>query len=333
MGSPAGQPTAPARRGPSATPAPPPGRRHERTATFAVGIALLLLAAAYLVLHFAPVPGQPRLAGPALVVVILLLGLAQLGLLFRGSAAATSREAPAAASAPASREPGEAQDEIRALMASGQSGEIDTLMREFTRIMEILQEQASQVQDYAGRFEAINEELRNANLRLRELSLTDELTEVGNRRNFDVRMREEINRSTRFGHAFSLLMLDIDAFKKFNDEFGHPQGDAVLRGLGALMRSLSREGDVPCRVGGEEFAFILPETGKGDARAFAERMRRGVESSIKAPDGKRPITISIGLAAFPEDGKSPEDLVRAADDALYESKHAGRNRVTAYLRK
>jgi diguanylate cyclase (GGDEF)-like protein len=206
-------------------------------------------------------------------------------------------------------------------------------MREFTRILEVLQEQASQVQDYAGRFEAINEELRNANLRLRELSLTDELTEVGNRRNFDVRIREEINRSTRFGHAFSLLLLDIDQFKAFNDEFGHPQGDAVLRGLGALMRSMSREGDVPCRIGGEEFAFILPETLKADALAFAERMRRGVEATIMAPDRKRPITISIGLAAFPEDGKSPEDLLRSADEALYESKRTGRNRVTAYLRK
>jgi diguanylate cyclase (GGDEF)-like protein len=326
-------PSSPGPRGLNPGPATPERRRHELTAPFAMGVALLLLGAAYLVLHFAPVPGLPRLAGPGLVVAMLLLGSGQLAILLRVSAAATARPASAAAPATAGREAGEAQDQIRALMASGQSGEIDTLMREFTRIMEILQEQASQVQDYAGRFEAINEELRNANLRLRELSLTDELTEVGNRRNFDVRMREEINRSTRFGHAFSLLMLDIDAFKKFNDEFGHPQGDAVLRGLGALMRSLSREGDVPCRVGGEEFAFILPETGKGDARAFAERMRRGVEASIKAPDGKRPITISIGLAAFPEDGKTPEDLVRAADEALYESKHAGRNRVTAYLRK
>jgi diguanylate cyclase (GGDEF)-like protein len=227
----------------------------------------------------------------------------------------------------------EVGQQLEALLAAGSSDEVGALMREFTRILEILQEQASQVQEYAGRFEAINEELRNANLRLRELSLTDELTEVGNRRNFDVRIREEINRSTRFGHSFSLLLLDIDKFKKFNDDFGHPQGDTVLRALGALMRSISREGDVPCRIGGEEFAFILPETVKADALLFAERMRRGVEGGIKAPDGKLSITISIGLAAFPEDGKSSEDLVRSADEALYESKHAGRNRVTAYSRK
>jgi diguanylate cyclase (GGDEF)-like protein len=99
------------------------------------------------------------------------------------------------------------------------------------------------------------------------------------------------------------------------------------------MRSISREGDVPCRIGGEEFAFILPETSKGDAMALAERIRRGVEASIMAPDGSRALTVSIGLAAFPGDGKTQEDLLRAADEALYDSKRGGRNRVTAFSRK
>ena len=295
-----------------------------RGLTLALVLAALMpvVAVAHLVLAYL---GRDGAWGPAyesgVPVVIasnLLLGALLIGVLYR----LRQRVGPA--------EPGQG---LQALLASERTDEVGALMREFTRILEVLQEQASQVQDYAGRFEAINEELRNANLRLRELSLTDELTEVGNRRNFDVRIREEINRSTRFGHAFSLLLLDIDQFKKFNDEFGHPQGDAVLRALGALMRSLSREGDVPCRIGGEEFAFILPETAKADAMAFAERMRRGVEATIMAPDRTRPLTISIGLAAFPDDGKSPEDLLRGADEALYESKRSGRNRVTAYLKK
>jgi diguanylate cyclase (GGDEF)-like protein len=196
-----------------------------------------------------------------------------------------------------------------------------------------LAEEMDHLRDSGSRYESITEELRTANLRLREMSHTDELTEVGNRRNFDMRLREEISRSTRFGHTFSLLMIDIDAFKKFNDEFGHPKGDAVLRALGALMRSVSREGDVPCRVGGEEFAFILPETGKPDALVFAERFRRGVETSIMAPDARSPLTVSVGLAAFPEDGKNPEEIVWAADEALYQSKRAGRNRVTGYIRR
>jgi diguanylate cyclase (GGDEF)-like protein len=301
--------------------------------------ALVPLASlVYLVLPWVLPPGATGAISQGSVRVLLganvLLGILLVAALYRSRGRVETATPPPAPAEPAARpegaEPGQG---LQALLASDRTDEIGALMREFTRILEVLQVQASQVQDYAGRFEAINEELRNANLRLRELSLTDELTEVGNRRNFDVRIREEINRSTRFGHSFSLLLLDLDYFKKFNDEFGHPQGDAVLRGLGALMRSMCREGDVPCRVGGEEFAFILPETGKADGLAFAERMRRGVELTIKCPDNSRPITISIGLAAFPEDGKSPEDLFRASDEALYESKNGGRNRVTAYTRK
>jgi diguanylate cyclase (GGDEF)-like protein len=196
-----------------------------------------------------------------------------------------------------------------------------------------LEEELERTRSRGSRSEGIVEELRLANFRLREMSHTDELTEVGNRRSFDLRLREEISRSSRFGHTFSLLMIDIDGFKKFNDEFGHPKGDSVLRALGALMRSASREGDVPCRVGGEEFAFILPETGKADGLVFAERFRRRVESSVMAPDSLNPITVSVGLAAFPADGRNPDEIVWAADEALYESKRAGRNRVTAYPRK
>jgi diguanylate cyclase (GGDEF)-like protein len=200
------------------------------------------------------------------------------------------------------------------------------------RVYRTLDDEHERLRASSARTEHVLEELRLANLRLREMSHTDELTEVGNRRNFDARLREEISRSTRFGHIFSLLMVDIDAFKRFNDEFGHPRGDAVLRALGALMRSVSREGDVPCRVGGEEFAFILPETGKADAIVFAERFRRRVEGSMMAPESRGPITVSVGLAAFPEDGKTPDEIVWAADEALYVSKRAGRNRVTAHHR-
>jgi len=196
-----------------------------------------------------------------------------------------------------------------------------------------LDDELDRLRSSAARTDGMVEELRLANFRLREMSHTDELTEVGNRRNFDMRLREEISRSSRFGHAFSLLMIDIDGFKKFNDEFGHPKGDAVLRALGTLMRSASREGDVPCRVGGEEFAFILPETGKADGLVFAERFRRRVESSVMAPDSLNPITVSVGLASFPHDGRNPDEIVWAADEALYESKRAGRNRVTAHPRK
>ncbi len=330
----------PPRSGQRAAPASGGAAGAHRGLTLALFLAALMpvVAVATLVLTYLPRGGARGPAYesglPIVIVSNLLFGALLIGVLYRSR----RRVGPAdptrvSTAAPPSAQPAEPGQGLQALLTSERTDEVGALMREFTRILEVLQEQASQVQDYAGRFEAINEELRNANLRLRELSLTDELTEVGNRRNFDVRIREEINRSTRFGHAFSLLLLDIDQFKKFNDEFGHPQGDAVLRALGALMRSMSREGDVPCRIGGEEFAIILPETAKADAMAFAERMRRGVEATIMAPDRSRPLTISIGLAAFPDDGKSPEDLLRAADEALYESKRSGRNRVTAYLKK
>ena len=133
--------------------------------------------------------------------------------------------------------------------------------------------------------------------------------------------------------ASDAFLRPIEAALRQMTEVILPQGDAVLRSLGSLMRSMSREGDVPCRVGGEEFAFILPETAKGDALTFAERFRRGVEQSIMAPDSSYPITVSIGLAAFPEDGKSIEEILWAADEALYESKRGGRNRVTLSNRR
>jgi len=334
-------------------PGPVAGRRRVATRGSAVLVRLVLvlalsavlplLSVVYLVLpQFFPVGGgSPTFhpSWPFLAALTVLLGILQLSFLYRFLD--SLRRPPAGAGAP---EPAAHVSEVesvisaigqnlQALLASPRSDEVGALMREFTRILGVLQQLASQVHEYAGRFEAINEELRNANLRLREMSLTDELTEVGNRRSFDMRMREEINRSSRFGHAFSLLFLDIDGFKRFNDEFGHPAGDTALHALGALMRSMSREGDVPCRIGGEEFAFILPETGKGDAVAFAERIRRGVEASISAPGGKGPLTVSIGLAAFPDDGKTQDELLRDADEALYQSKRTGRNRVTAYSRR
>jgi len=305
------------------------------TLVVAVAAVLPVVAVVYLTLPYL----FPRvLAGWAyqaswllLVAMTVALGLLQLSVLLNYLDLRQQLGRLINAAAPTRVEPARAEEagsdlgrQLRAVLKTGRADEVGALTRELTRILELLQQQASQVREYATRFETINEELRNANLRLREMSLTDELTEVGNRRNFDMRIREEINRSTRFGHAFSLLLLDIDAFKNFNDDFGHVQGDAALRALGSLMRSISRDGDVPCRIGGEEFAFILPETLKADATAFAERIRRGVEESIMAPDGTRSLTVSVGLAAFPDDGKTQEDLLRAADDALYQSKREGR---------
>lgn len=322
---------------------------------FAVAALMPLLFVVYLGLPLLvpEVAGQiiyPKGPGFFLTVVFLLIALELIGLyifldIVKGVISVTqaaSRSFFAVTAPTPSPEPtpqgapatplGNSKD-LEALLSIGRADEVGTLMREFSRILGAMQQQAAQVQEYGARFETINEELRGANLRLREMSLTDELTEVGNRRHFDMRIREELNRSSRFGHTFSLIIVDIDTFKAFNDRYGHQQGDVVLHQLGGLLRSVSREGDVPCRVGGEEFAVILPETSKADATLFAERLRRGVAESIKAPDSGGPVTVSVGVAAFPEDGKTHEEIYKAADSALYQSKQGGRNRVTAFSRR
>ena len=195
-----------------------------------------------------------------------------------------------------------------------------------------LDDELERLRASGSRSDTIVEELRRENFRLREMSHTDELTEVGNRRSFDRRVREEISRSSRFGHSFSLLMIDIDGFKKFNDEFGHPKGDAVLRALGALMRSASREGDVPCRVGGEEFASSSGDRqGRGAGLRRAIPAPRGVERD--SPGQPEPDHGQHRAGGLPQDGRNPDEIVWAADEALYESKRAGRNRVTAFPRK
>jgi diguanylate cyclase (GGDEF)-like protein len=327
----------------SPVPASQGDARDSQRVRLAVAIAALLpvVAVVYLVLpHVFPrlIPAWAYQGSWLLLVAMTIaLGLLQLSVLWSYLDLRRELVRLARWGSPSGRPPvdegADLEREMRAFAAAVRTPDGDGVVRELTRILDLLRQQAAQIHEHASRFDLVNEELRRANLRLREMSLTDDLTEVGNRRNFELRIREELNRSTRFGHAFSLLLLDIDAFKLFNDEFGHLQGDAALRALGSLMRSISREGDVPCRIGGEEFAYILPETSKGDAMAFAERVRRGVEAGIRAPDGSRPLTVSVGLAAFPDDGKSPEDLLRAADQALYESKRGGRNRVTAFSRR
>ena len=315
-----------------------------RRVRLAVAIAAVLpvVAIVYLVLpHVFPhlIPAWAYQGSWLLLIAMTIaLGMLQLSVLWsyldlRQELARLAPWAAPSRRSPAGGEGGDLEREVGALVAPVRADDLDGVVRELTRILRLVQQQAAQVHEHAVRFEVVNEELRRANLRLREMSLTDDLTEVGNRRNFELRIREEINRSTRFGHAFSLLLLDIDTFKRFNDEFGHLQGDAALRTLGSLMRAISREGDVPCRIGGEEFAVILPETSKGDAITFAERIRRGVEAGIMAPDGSRALTVSVGLAAFPDDGKTQDDLLRSADEALYDSKRGGRNRVTASVRR
>lgn len=165
-----------------------------------------------------------------------------------------------------------------------------------------------------------------------EQAVTDDLTGLSNKRRFRDLVTKEAARAERFGHPLSLLMLDIDDFKKVNDTHGHPQGDEVLRRVARALDSESRWVDEPARYGGEEFAIALPETGPKGALEVAERVRSRIEAEVVplvSREGTIKVTASIGTATMPGSAGDAESLVAAADAALYESKRAGKNRVTA----
>jgi diguanylate cyclase (GGDEF)-like protein len=162
--------------------------------------------------------------------------------------------------------------------------------------------------------------------RVRQLAYRDGLTGVFNRRYFDSRLVDEVTRAARYGGGVSVLMIDLDHFKKVNDECGHMVGDDVLRTVSASFVRQLRKVDVVCRYGGEEFAVVLPATQGASAAAVAEKLRRAV-SNTEFPGVSHPVTVSIGVAEFPVHGITRDDIVRAADAALYNAKEAGRNQV------
>lgn len=187
------------------------------------------------------------------------------------------------------------------------------------------------------RTKALQDELRLKNKQLEDLldrvnymAITDALTGLYNRRRFHDTLTSEHERAKRYGAPFSLVMLDIDHFKKINDSFGHNVGDAVLKEVSGILLKSIRDIDTAARYGGEEFMIILPNTDKVQARVVAERMRQAIESHVFA-DIDRPVTVSIGIAGMPDAKvENEEKLIRCADFAMYRAKQLGRNRsVTA----
>ncbi|HEY9070279.1 MAG TPA: diguanylate cyclase [Candidatus Ozemobacteraceae bacterium] len=165
--------------------------------------------------------------------------------------------------------------------------------------------------------------------RLFNLATIDGLTGLIVRRHFQSRMEEEFRRAKRYEKPLSFIMTDIDHFKKFNDTWGHQTGDMVLREVAKIVRCTIRDTDVAARYGGEEFCVILPETDLEGGRLFAERLRQKVETSVfQGPKGDLRVTISLGLSALPYNyAETTVEMMKIADEALYEAKHAGRNRV------
>jgi diguanylate cyclase (GGDEF)-like protein len=166
-----------------------------------------------------------------------------------------------------------------------------------------------------------------------QLSKTDGLTGLRNHREFKEVLKSEILRSKRFRRSFSLLMIDVDFFKHYNDSNGHPQGDILLKKLAELIQDNFKDTDIVARYGGEEFAVLLLETGeKSQAVLVAERLRGMVDwckfpKEETQPGGK--VTVSIGVSSYPEDGGTVNEMIQAADEALYQAKKEGRNRVVA----
>jgi two-component system, cell cycle response regulator len=185
------------------------------------------------------------------------------------------------------------------------------------------------------RIKSLQDELHQSKSELLALSMTDSLTGLSNRRHFDLRLAEEFRRTQRYAESVSLLLLDLDHFKALNDRFGHPFGDRVLREIAQLVRISVREVDVCARYGGDEFAVILPQTELPSARRAAERILDAVrKKTFRLEDVASPsdssevgVTTSIGVANSSGDVDTAEQMVSAADAALYRAKGEGRNRV------
>jgi diguanylate cyclase (GGDEF)-like protein len=174
--------------------------------------------------------------------------------------------------------------------------------------------------------------LVNADLhqRMEKLTIIDELTGVFNYRHFRSRLEDERRRTVRYGQPLSLVMVDIDWFKRLNDEHGHETGNVALRGLAQVIDSCIRDVDILARYGGEEFIIILPQTALHEAKVIGERIRQHVEQSEfgTGADGQPlRLTVSIGISSFPENGRPEDELVQTVDQALYHAKGKGRNLV------
>jgi diguanylate cyclase (GGDEF)-like protein len=212
---------------------------------------------------------------------------------------------------------------------SGNLDDADGLLHSFSRMLAPIEQQAAALDRYATRLDNAYQELESTNARLKEFSFKDEVTGLYNRRFFSIRLEEEVSRYRRFNHPVSVVLLDLDAFKSVNDELGHAAGDETLRGMAEILLRHSRGINVICRYGGDEFAVLLVETSKAGARLYADRIRYVLSSYQFAH--RRRVTASFGIASLPEDvAPTADDLIQAADEALYAAKRAGKNRVSVH---
>ena len=249
-----------------------------------------------------------------LVVALLLLVVAgtayRLGLIIVGPLERLTRGAAEVAS-------GDFDVDLPRDVSVSDAGEVGALTSVFTHMVSRLR---------TGRQElaSANQSLRAKNEELERLSVTDGLTGLANHRALMQRLHEEGIRAKRTARAFCVIMADVDHFKQYNDSFGHPAGDLVLKQVASLLKDSTRTVDCVARYGGEEFAVLLPETEMSGALEVAERIRAKVE---RAEFPNRSVTLSIGVAEFPRDAETTSEIIVVADAALYVAKHSGRNQV------
>lgn len=208
--------------------------------------------------------------------------------------------------------------------------ELADLTSAFNDMARRVRESRDELAQAASALARTNDQLEQAKERFRAQAITDALTGLFNRRHFEDTLDEQIERASAEGWPLSLLLLDLDHFKQYNDRWGHTEGDAELRRVAALVQRTVRSTDIAFRYGGEELAVLLPSCAKDQAVGVAEKVRQAVGSGTQRPSrfGAR-TTVSVGVATFPEDGRVARGLVDTADAALYQAKALGRDRVVA----
>ena len=200
-------------------------------------------------------------------------------------------------------------------------------------VLQIVAKDITELKESQRLLESKNKELEEMNKKLEEISITDALTNLFNRRHFDKALELEKSRSERMKHKFTILIMDIDKFKIYNDTNGHPAGDALLKEFSKVLKTCVRDTDLAARYGGEEFVVLCPETDSTQALVVAERIRSSMENHPFLHREKQPfgfVSVSIGLATFNEHGKaSGHEIYEMADKALYEAKKQ-RNSIKVY---
>lgn len=206
-------------------------------------------------------------------------------------------------------------------------------LSEEKEILQMVVRDISHVKEVESQASQYLEKLEAANKKLEELSIKDEMTGLFNFRHFSQELKKEHERSDRYVTPYAIVFCDVDHFKKYNDQNGHQAGDDVLRGVGKIIQEEARNTDLPARYGGEEFVVLCPGVTSDGAKVLAERIRKAVASHPFPHAEKQPlghVSISVGVASFPHDATGMKELLEAADQALYQSKHSGRDRVTLF---